>query len=130
MRFTIKSFWPAILFLIVATVLFCLPGDEFPEESWFDKIYLDKWVHVGLFAMLVLLWCLPASHRVKDQSRLQSVLLWITASFVLYGILIEFVQGRYIPNRTFGFDDMVADAIGCSVGFFIARKQAITNHRQ
>ena len=123
MKFTIKSFWPAILFLIVATVLFCLPGEEFPEKSWFELIYLDKWVHVGLFAVLVLLWSLPMSHRVKDQSRLRNVLIWIMLSFICYGIIIEVIQGRYIPNRTFGVDDMVADAIGCGVGFFFAKRQ-------
>ena len=124
MRLNLKTFWPAALSLITATILFCLPGDEFPEKSWFDKIYLDKWVHVGLFAVLVLLWSLPMLHRIKIQSRLHKVLMWIAVAFIFYGIIIEIIQGRYIPNRTFGVDDMVADAIGCGVGFFFAKRQA------
>jgi hypothetical protein len=126
MRIVIKTFWPATISLIGATVLFCLPGDEFPEKSWFEKIYLDKWVHVGLFAVLVLLWSLPILHKMKIQSRLQKALVLTAASFVVYGIIIEVVQGHFIPHRTFGVDDMVADAIGCGLGFFLAKRQA--NH--
>lgn len=124
MRLRIRTFWPAIILLIIATALFCLPGDEFPEKSWFDKIFLDKWIHVGLFAVLVLLWSLPMLHRVKIPSRLHNVLMGIAIAFICYGVIIEVIQGRYIPYRSFGVDDMVADAIGCGVGFFIAKKQA------
>jgi hypothetical protein len=130
MRIAIRTFWPAAIALIVATALFCLPGDEFPEEGWFDKIYLDKWVHVGLFAVLVLLWSLPLLHKIKIQPRLQKALLWTAVAFVAYGIIIEIIQGRFIPHRTFGVDDMVADAIGCGLGFFLAKRQTkiTTNH--
>lgn len=123
MRIAIKSFWPAAISLIGATVLFCLPGNEFPEKSWFEKIYLDKWVHVGLFAVLVLLWSLPMLHKIKVQSRVQKALIWTAVAFVIYGIIIEVIQGRFIPNRTFGVDDMVANAIGCGLGFFLAKRQ-------
>ena len=123
MRIAIKTFWPAVISLIVATVLFCLPGEEFPEKSWFDEIYLDKWVHVGLFTVLVLLWSLPMVHKIKAQSRLRKALIWTAVAFIFYGIIIEVIQGRFIPNRTFGLDDMAADAIGCGVGFFLAKRQ-------
>jgi len=123
MKITIKTFWPAMISLVVATVLFCLPGDEFPEKKWFEKIFLDKWVHVGLFAVLVLLWSLPMLHRIKVSTRLYKVFMGIALTFVLYGIVIEVIQGRFIPNRTFGVDDMVADAIGCGLGFFLAKHQ-------
>jgi len=123
MRIAIKSFWPAVISLVGATVLFCLPGNEFPEKSWFEEIHLDKWVHVGLFAVLVLLWSLPLLHKIKIQSRLQKALIWTAVAFIIYGIVIEVIQGRFIPNRTFGVDDMVADAIGCGLGFFLAKRQ-------
>lgn len=124
MKITIKTFWPAMISLVVATVLFCLPGDEFPEKKWFEKIFLDKWVHVGLFAVLVLLWSLPMLHRIKVSTRLHKVFMWIAVTFILYGVLIEVIQGRFIPNRTFGVDDMVADAVGSGLGYFLAKKQS------
>lgn len=123
MKFTIKSFWPAVILFIIATVLLCLPGDEFPKKSWLDKIYFDKWVHVGLFATLVLAWSLPTIYRIKTQPTLKKALIGIAAGFIVYGIIIEIIQGRYIPFRSFSVDDMVADAIGCGLGFFLANRQ-------
>jgi glycopeptide antibiotics resistance protein len=123
MRIVIKSFWPAVISLVGATVLFCLPGEEFPKKSWFEIIYLDKWVHIGLLTVLVLLWSLPLLHKVKGQSRLRKALIWTALAFVIYGVIIEVLQGHVIPNRTFDIDDMIADAIGCGLGFFLAKRQ-------
>ena len=120
MKIRIKSFWPGIIGLILATVLFCLPGKEFPEEDWFSKIYLDKWIHVGLFVVLVILWCLPLIHRIDNATRLRHWFRWIALGFIGYGIVIEFIQGNFIANRTFGIDDMAADAIGCGIGLLFA----------
>jgi len=123
MKIRIKSFWPASIGLVLATTLFCLPGKEFPEQDWFEKILLDKWIHVGLFTVLVALWCLPLINRISEMSRLRNLFIWITVGFIGYGIVIEFIQGNFIPYRTFGIDDMVADAIGCGIGLLFANKQ-------
>jgi VanZ family protein len=123
MKIQIKSFWPAILAFVIATVLFCLPGEEFPKEDWFDKILLDKWIHVGLFAGLVTFWCLPFIPRFQDEAKIRRAFNKITLAFIAYGILIEFIQGNFIPFRTFGVDDMIADAVGCGVGLLFAKHQ-------
>jgi VanZ family protein len=123
MRIKLQSFWPAIIALVVATVLFCLPGKDFPEEDWFALIALDKWIHVGLFCVLVILWSLPFIQQAKDNSAIRQTFIRITLAFVAYGIAIEFIQGQFIPNRTFGVDDMIADAIGCGVGLMLANWQ-------
>ncbi|MDH4090918.1 MAG: VanZ family protein [Cyclobacteriaceae bacterium] len=123
MKITLKSFWPAVVGLIVATVLLLLPGQEFPKRDWMSKIYLDKWVHLGLFAMLVALWSLPLISRIDEGSRLRNIFFWIAMGFIAYGIAIEFIQGNFIPYRTFGVDDMIADAVGSGIGFLFARRQ-------
>jgi glycopeptide antibiotics resistance protein len=132
MKITIKSFWPAVIFLIGATVLFCLSGEEFPKKSWFDKIYLDKWIHVGLFTGLVLLWSLPLVHRIKANARPRKALMWTAIAFIGYGIVIEVIQGSFIPHRSFDVMDIAADALGCGLGFFLAKtqsKQNLSNNR-
>lgn len=123
MRITLRSFIPAAMAFIAATVLFCLPGDEFPEQEWFGKVLLDKWIHVGLFASLVALWCLPFIPKRNSKTRLVNLFIKISFAFALYGIIIEFIQGNFIPNRTFGLDDMVADSAGCALGFWFANWQ-------
>lgn len=123
MKIMLRSFIPATIAFIVATVLFCLPGDEFPEQEWFGKVLLDKWIHIGLFAVLVVLWCLPFISRRNNKSQLLSLFIKITIAFGLYGITVEFIQGNFVPNRTFGIDDMVADSIGCALGLWFANWQ-------
>lgn len=123
MRISLKSFVPAVLAFIGATVLFCMPGDEFPEEDWFGKIFLDKWVHVGLFTVLVSLSSLPWIFRPMERSTLHRLFIGIALAFVAYGIAIEFIQGRFIPHRTFGVDDMVADSVGCLIGWWFSNAQ-------
>lgn len=123
MKIQIKSFWPGIISFIIATVLFCLPGQEFPTEEWFGKVLLDKWIHVGLFASLVACWCLPFIPRFEDEMKIRSIFIKITLAFISYGIAIEFIQGSFIPFRSFGVDDMIADAIGCGVGFLFSKHQ-------
>jgi VanZ family protein len=121
MKIQIKSYWPAVFGLIAATMLFCLPGEEFPEAGWLEDIQLDKIVHVGLFFTLVVLWCLPSGIRTS-QKRINRVYLYITLAFFAYGIAIEFIQRNFVPHRSFDFFDIVADSIGCVAGFVIARK--------
>jgi VanZ family protein len=121
MKIQIKSYWPAILGLLIATMLFCLPGEEFPEAGWLEDIQLDKIVHVGLFFTLVVLWCLPSGIRTNEQ-RVNRVYLYITLAFFAYGIAIEFIQRDFVPHRSFDFFDIVADTIGCVAGFVVARK--------
>jgi len=124
MNIRIKSFWPGIIMLVMATVLFCLPGKEFPEQDWFAKIYLDKWIHVGVFALLVALWTLPFIYQIEELKRLRVLFFWVMLCFIFYGIAIEFIQGWFIPYRTFGVDDIIADTIGCGLGYFWTRRRA------
>ena len=38
---------------------YCLPGSDMPKVGWLDKIYFDKWVHIGMFGVLTFLFCCP-----------------------------------------------------------------------
>jgi VanZ family protein len=124
MKIRIRSFFPAICVLIIATLLFCLPGDQLSEAGWLEDLELDKVVHVGLFAMLVFLWCLPAKWRVKRISNVNTVYGWITILFIAYGVAIEFIQRYFIPYRSFDFFDIVADTVGCAIGWIAVKKLA------
>src|SRR5688572_25256735 len=121
-KIKINSFWPAIAALIVTTFLFCLPGGEFPKATWLDKIHLDKFVHVGLFSVLVFLWILPPRSRTNDKPKVNRIYFWIIVVFVAYGVAIEFIQVNFIPHRSFDFFDIVADAVGCAFGGVAAKK--------
>src|SRR5688572_19828445 len=102
-KLRIRTFWPAIFWSIIATTLFCLPGEEFPEAGWLDELHIDKVVHIGFFILFMILWCLPLEWRVPDGSQRTLRYTWMAIVFVLYGVAIEFIQKSFIPHRSFDF---------------------------
>jgi glycopeptide antibiotics resistance protein len=123
MRITIKSFWPAIVWLILSSIAFCLPGKALPQNDWFAIIQLDKWIHVGLFSVMIFLWCLPLLHKPSIHLPISKLLIWITIAFFCYGIAMEFIQHFFVSNRSFDIGDIAADAIGCLIGFLFVKRQ-------
>lgn len=117
-----KSFVPAVGAFVVATLLFCLPGDRLSEAGWLEDLELDKVVHVGLFAGLVFLWCLPFQLLIENTDRQKRIYTWIALTFMAYGVAIEFIQRDFIPYRSFDVYDIIADTIGCAIGWVTIRK--------
>ncbi|MBS1920060.1 MAG: VanZ family protein [Bacteroidetes bacterium] len=111
----------AILWLIISVILLTLPGSDLPEESWLDGIYFDKWVHVGMFALLTFLWCWVMSKRKSVAVGLKTIFFEIALSAIVFGILMEFVQRYFVPGRSFDIGDMIADAAGALAGYFYSR---------
>ncbi|HEV8508387.1 MAG TPA: VanZ family protein [Chitinophagaceae bacterium] len=110
---------PAITWVIIVTVLLCLPGAALPRENWFDKIWLDKWIHIALFLMMVYLWCRYISKSGGKKIRYFSQ---IAIYFFVYGIVMELVQKYFIPNRSFDLKDILADGLGCAMGLLISNR--------
>ncbi len=102
----------AVVYLVFISILFCLPGSAFPKDDWLDKVYFDKWVHIGFFALLIILW----SWAVNSTQRKSIATLLIAAA--LYGITVEVVQDQFIANRGFDIGDWIADMIGSFAGLW------------
>jgi VanZ family protein len=107
----------ALAWFTITTVLLCLPGSAFPKENWFNKIWFDKWVHVGLFAIMVFLWCRAITNIAGKKVRHY---VQIAFYFFLYGIVMEFIQKYFIPNRSFDIGDIIADGAGSVAGLFLS----------
>ena len=108
---------PALTWVIIVTVLLCLPGSALPKENWFDKIWLDKWIHIILFLIMVFLWCQYVS---KSGGKKVRYFRQIAIYFFVYGIAMELVQKYFIPNRSFDLKDILADGLGCGIGLLIS----------
>ncbi|MFN4314688.1 MAG: VanZ family protein [Chitinophagaceae bacterium] len=115
---------PAILWFITCSVLFTLPGSAFPKENWFDLIWFDKWVHIGLISILVFLVCWGV-YRFNSRRLSDETILWVVAVASFYGLLMEFVQLYFVANRSFDGGDVVADTVGAvAAGLFVRWKWA------
>ena len=112
------SFIPAIAWLIISTVLLSIPGSKFPTEDWLDKIWFDKWVHIGMFAIMVILWCRAGLRLNKTNPELKKLFTAFCLGWFAYGIGMEFIQKYLVPNRSFDLGDIIADGLGCLLGLF------------
>lgn len=109
----------AILYFALTVILLTLPGSAFPQENFFSKIYFDKWVHIGMFGLLVFIWNFWVYKRLPRTAHLFSFRL-VSLLALGYGLLMEFVQGCCISNRSADMGDFMADAVGCGIAFYIS----------
>lgn len=112
----------ATVWLILITVLLCLPGATLPNKNWFSTIQLDKWIHIGLFGTLVFVWCGAFRERINDPLKLKNSFVATCFLAIGYGVLMEFVQDGLIPNRSFDEWDIASDAAGSLAGMFLAMR--------
>lgn len=114
---------PPIIWLIICTLLLTIPGSALPKEDWLSKIWFDKWVHISLFGFLVYLWCW--FYFKTNKKELKRIFLLISILALLYGVGMEFVQKYFIPNRSFDGGDIIADGVGCIIGFLYSWRRYI-----
>jgi len=112
----------AIVWLLLITALLCIPGTELPKFKWDNKIFLDKWIHIFLFMVLVILWCRAYLYK-RSTNNIRKTFIIIAILSVMYGIMMEIVQENFIPFRSFDFIDMLANGVGCIAGYFFASKK-------
>jgi VanZ family protein len=106
-------FTPAIIYSIIVLVLLCLPGSDLPKVGgWWDKIYFDKWIHIGLFGGVTYLFVAPIFLWQSTSLNKMQWAIKIALSSSIWGLAMEFVQKYYIPGRSFDLDDWIADTVG------------------
>ena len=101
-------------------VLLCLPGSAIPSEGVFSIPQLDKIVHFILFSGFTFTWCYYFYLKGIPPSRLKTIFFIVYLLTVADGIILEFVQRDYIPNRSFDLLDIIADMAACSIGYGIS----------
>ena len=108
---------PAIVWFILSFILLTLPGKSLPQIGWMSNLPIDKVIHVFLFFVLVILffWGIVSSKPGIANKR---VLVFTALAALLYGIVMEFVQKYWVPNRSFDEWDIVADGIGSGLPLF------------
>ena len=91
------------------TYMLLKPGQE-NQEYWFMFDGIDKVLHLSIFAMLG--FCFMATFpKIKFYYFFQIILI--------YGFLTEILQEEMGLGRSMETLDVVADAIGCLIGYSI-----------
>ncbi|UEG50493.1 VanZ family protein [Ferruginibacter lapsinanis] len=125
-KIPISKFLPGIIWFIVVLVLMCTPGKDLPEvDDWFQKLYIDKWIHAGTFGLLAYLFMYPFQRAALATSEKLQYFLRIALAASIWGLTIEFIQKYYIPNRSFDLLDWAADTVGVIITFVFLRKNTL-----
>jgi VanZ family protein len=114
---------PAIAWFIVSLILLCLPGSALPKYSFLATIHADKWVHIFMFGVLCFLFCRAVNTISLPTKNAEKHFVLIMLMGIAYGIVMEFVQKWWIPNRSFELTDILADATGCVLGWLYSRNK-------
>ncbi len=116
---------PALAWFVLITVLLTIPGNNLPSEDWLDKIYFDKWVHIGLFSILSFLLCWWWYKSQRPVASWRRAFIYSIFACIIYGISMEFVQKYLVSNRSFDVYDIVADSVGSALGGWFSIKRYI-----
>ncbi len=109
----------AIAWTILIQVLLCLPGSTIPSCGLFEIPQLDKIVHITLFGGFTGFWCYFYYLKGTPPGKLKTIFFIIYILASTNGIILEFIQRDYIPNRSFDLGDIIADMIGSSIAYGI-----------
>jgi VanZ family protein len=107
------------LWLLLILLLTLTPGGAMPEANlWEELLSFDKVVHFMIFGILVLLMIVGFTKQYS-YAYLRKYAVPLSLSICIgYSILIEVIQIP-IPGRYMEFMDIVANTLGCFIGYGI-----------
>lgn len=114
------SYTLAILWALVIFGLCSMPGKLIPTISWLELLSFDKWVHAGVFFVLVCLFVVAVSAHQQNKNLIYVYFLLA----VLYGGALEVMQATVFSDRSADWLDMIANSFGCLMALLLKNKTA------
>ncbi len=121
-KIPIRKFLPGVAWFFIVLILTCLPGSDIPKVGWLDKIYFDKWVHIGMFGGLTFLFCWPFNKSHYSAQERFNYFIKIAMAASIWGLTIEFMQRYFITSRSFDLLDWAADSFGALIALWLSKK--------
>lgn len=103
----------AVVFQLWATIMMLMPSSGFPS---IEIPNIDKLAHIGIYFLSFLLWVFSF---FQGKSNVKYLVFSVITLLLFYGMVIEVVQGRWIPDRTFDLWDIVANLTGLIIGIVV-----------
>lgn len=105
-----------MLWALVILILCGMPGRDIPHISFLELLSFDKFVHAGIFFVLLVL----TVRGFKMQSRYESLgrhaRLIAALICITYGGALEIMQGTVFEERSADIYDFMANSFGCVLG--------------
>ncbi len=116
-----KIHWPflAISYTIALTIISLINVNDFPKLG---VDYEDKIFHVLAYGLLNLLWF----YALRNLKIVRPVLMAMVLSLI-YGIILEVLQGQLTITRNLDIIDILANSIGVTIVslFIVIRNKTI-----
>lgn len=111
------SYKLSIIWALIIFTLCAMPGRFIPSTSWLELLSFDKWVHAGMFFVLVALLGIA----VKTHRQEQLFYFYFTLC-LLYGAALEIMQAKFFSERSADWYDVFANSFGCLVALITKNK--------
>lgn len=118
-----KYFLPAIVWFILIFIACAMPGKDIPHISFLEMLAFDKWVHAGIFFVLVVLLMRGMKFAYIRVTHITAV-LFALAIAIPYGGLLEIMQGTFFQDRAADLYDFIANSFGAVCGVILYRNLA------
>ena len=116
-----KNFIPGIFWFIVVLILIWTPGKDIPHSEFLFAINFDKFVHVGIFGLLTLLFCWPYFKLTISRKRKIRYFILIAVLASVFGYCTELIQKYWAEGRSYDLMDWLADTTGATGAFIFCR---------
>lgn len=115
-HFSFTFIWASIIL-----ILYGIPGSNLPSVSFWKLLEPDKAVHAGIFLILMcsLTFSVFKQHRYKTLKR--NSLRSSALICIVYGTVLELLQGSLFSERFTDVYDILANAIGVLLGIVILK---------
>ncbi len=105
----------------------CVPGKDIPKINWLEGINFDKVVHIGVFALLAILFSWPFYNSSLNNKQRIQYFIKIAIATSIWGLTTEFIQKYLVTGRNFDLLDWLADSFGALFAFWFCRKKFLKN---
>ncbi len=120
-KISFKKFIPGLVWICVVLTLIMIPGKELPESEFLFEINFDKFVHVGIFGLLAVLFSWPMYKTdIAPQKKVLYFLL-IALLTSAFGYCTELMQKYWAEGRSYDLMDWLADSTGALGAFIFCR---------
>ncbi|CAN5523380.1 hypothetical protein BH10BAC1_BH10BAC1_02520 [soil metagenome] len=106
----------SMLWALIILILCGIPGKDIPHISFLELLEFDKFVHAGIFFVLLALTVRGFVMQTHFQILQQSPKLIAFILCVSYGGLLEVMQATLFVGRSADIYDFIANSFGCTLG--------------
>jgi glycopeptide antibiotics resistance protein len=112
----------AMLWALIILILCGIPGKDIPHISFLELLSVDKFVHAGIFFVLILLTIRGLVLQIKYAVLKEKAKIIAAFICIAYGGLLEVMQGTLFKERSADVYDFIANTSGCLVGLLLYEK--------